>query len=472
MKRVKNAFPVVLAIGTGCLLTACSSLQSQMNSFDGDMRSQAGDSRWNAAYKVVTGAQFKCEPRELDEVEAWRKNEVVQLKALFSKELQSTVGEANGYYSKGDLATGDRIRQEMKEKYFGGKVNDDVTRILPQWISNKNPESGIPECLTPCMELAWVQMLSDRNLSRMTTAFCGFIKRMETIDINGGKKSIKEFDEIAEGFKKVMCWKDKIDLFMKMLADGDTPKWSAIDRSTYALQIKKMEAVRDQLLAVYKTKRWNTRVIDRKKDYELISKFNSEKDYHSSMRLLASHDLIVKPTGLTGVMDFDDQAERAKVASEGLATEIVKSLLENGLAGVQYHRKSRKGVYSMLVIGRTPIKGDKLNKRNLREAGRVAQMQARAEFVRFMNTTVSDETSSEKSLEDDEFHSSIKSKTSMSAKADVKNLVIIATGVDGDEAVMILGWRDPEAGNITPAPMHRVSGTGNLTLSPSVGAYL
>jgi len=137
---MKKIIPVVVAVGIGCFQTACTSLQSQMDSFDGDMRSQAGGSRWNAAYKIVSDAQFDCQPHELDDVEAWRKNEIVQLKALFAKQIQSTVAEANSYYSKGDLVNGDRVRQELKDKYFGGKVNDEVTRILPQWISNKNPE--------------------------------------------------------------------------------------------------------------------------------------------------------------------------------------------------------------------------------------------------------------------------------------------------------------------------------------------
>ena len=50
--------------------------------------------------------------------------------------------------------------------------------------------------------------------------------------------------------------------------------------------------------------------------------------------------------------------------------------------------------------------------------------------------------------------------------------MLLATGVDGDDVVIVLGWRDPEMGMITPAPMHRVEGRNVFTISPSVGAYL
>ena len=471
MKKVMPALQVVTVAGLSCILAACTSLQSQMNSFDGDMRSCAGREQWHSAYKVVTGAQFECEPHEEPQIEEWRKAEIVQLKALFSRSLQSTVNEANSYYSKGDLANGDKVRQGLKEKYFGGKVNDEVARMLPQWVAGGNAESGIPECLTPCMELALVQMLSDRNLSRMIRAFRGYIKRIEGIDVNGGKKSIKEFDGIADSFKKVFRWKDKVDLFMKKLADGDTPRWSAIDRSTYALQIGKMEAVRNQLLVAYRTKRWNTRVADRKADYAKIAKYNAIKDYRSAIQLMNSHDVIIMPTGLVGAVDFDDQAERAAVASGGLVTEIVKGLFESRQTGVLCPRKSRKGIYSVLVIGRAPIKGDKSIKKNLRDAERSAQMQAWSEFAQFIETSIEVE-SSKISLEDGRSDERFKSVSRARSKADVSNLVTIATGVDGDEVVMILGWRDPEAGNITPSPMCRMSGFENFILSPSVGAYL
>lgn len=475
MKEIKiNKFAAIAGVTLLCCsMTACTSLQSQMNSYDADIRSQMDDNHWNSAKRIIDTAQFECQPGEQEEVTAWRSREHIQMKNAFSKTLQPTVDKARELYLKGSFTEGDKVRQSLKDKYYGNQGGAEPVQLLSLKLFNAGgAENGIPECLAPCIELAWVQMLSDRNIARMITAYNGYLKQAEEIDINGGKKSIKQFDVIAAGYKKVEKWKDKIDLFMGMLADPETRRWAPVDRSQYAVSIKKMEAARDSLLKLYKTKRWNTRVLDRKSDYKKIGELSAAKNYQAAMQILSSHDLLIKPEGLQGVMDFDDQAERARVASDGLGEEIVKQVFESGLTGVQYHRRtSNHGMFSTLVVGRTLVE-DKANKRKLREAGRVAQMQARSEFVRFMNTSVVASSEANLSLDDDKSHESFAAITKEKAQAEVSNLVVLATGVDGDDVVIVLGWRDPEAGTITPAPMHRVDGKENFTVSPSVGAYL
>lgn len=472
-KQSKNFLGVLSLAILACTMTACTSLQSQMNSYDSDIRSHINAEQWNSAKVVIDTAQFNCTPAEQREVNAWRLDEHLKLKNAFSKELQKTVEKANAYYLKGQISEGDKVRQLLKDKYYGDQGEAEPTKLLSLPLFNDNSaEYRIPECLAPCIELAWVQMLSDRNIARMIAAFNGLQKRIGNVDIYGGKKSIKEFDAIAIEFKKVDKWKDKIDLFMDMLARPETRKWAPLDRSQYAGSIKRMEKVRDEVIKQYKTRRWNTRVIDRKRDYEKIVQLSAEKNYHAAMQLLSSHDLLVRPLGLQGTMEFDDQAERSKVASGDLGEAIVKQIFESGLSGVQYHRRtSNRGMYSMLVVGRVQVE-DVANRRKLREAGRVAQMQARAEFVRFISMSISAETETSSIANDDDFHATYKNITRESAQSEVSNLVVVATGVDGDEVVFILGWRNPDAGTITPAPMHRVPGKENFTVSPSVGAYL
>jgi hypothetical protein len=308
----------------------------------------------------------------------------------------------------------------------------------------------------------------------MSMAFGGFTDRIEEIDINGRKESIKKLDAIADGLKKIDKWKDKIDLFMEMLADPDTSKWAPVDRSTYAKSIKKMEAIRNKVVVDYRVKRWNTRVMDRKKDYEEVSQLSNSKNFNAAMRILSSHDWIIKPTGLEGTLELDDMAERTKVASGGLGDAIIKQIFNSGLQGVQYHRKDpRRSILSMFIVGRTYVEDTK-NRRKLREAGRVAQMMARAEFVRYLNTEIEAMSESRMTLNDDESHESFKAITKERAQAEVSNLTVLATGVDYEknEVVFILGWRNPDMGMITPIPMRRVEGEKNLTISPSVGAYL
>ena len=475
MKRnnTKNILAALGAAALCCSMTACTSLQSQMNSYDSDIRAEMDDCHWNSAKRIIDTAEFQCEPSEQSEVDAWRSREHIQMKNAFSKTLQPTVDKARELYLSGSFTQGDKVRQSLKDKYYGDQGGAEPVKLLSLRLFNTGgAENGIPECLAPCVELAWVQMLSDRNIARMITSYNGYLKQVGEIDIKGGKKSIKQFDAIAEGYKKVEKWKDKIDLFMEMLKNPETRRWTPVDRSQYAVTIKKMEAVRDEFLRAYKTRRWNTRVLDRQSDYKQIEQLSAAKNYQAAMQILSSHDLLIKPEGLQGIMDFDDQAERARVSSGGLGEEIVKQVFESGLSGVQYHRRdARRSMISMLIVGRA-LAGDKENKRKLREAGRVAQMQARSEFVRYLGTSISASTESTSSEVDDESHQSFSSSQKEKAEAEVSNLVVLATGVEGDDVVIVLGWRSPDLGMITPAPMHRVEGAGNFTVSPSVGAYL
>lgn len=457
-----------------CGMSACTSLQSQMSSYDSEIKACAEDGRWNAANRVIDHAQFKCEPYEMKDVEAWRKRERMGLQLAFAKSLTAIVSEANTHYSQGNLAEGDKVRQKLKDRYFGGRAegdSDNETMFSKLFKQDKSLDTGVPEELAPCLELAWINMLSDRNIARMIIAYNGLAKRVEAIDVHGTKKSIKELDAIAEGFKKVGKWKDKIDLFMEKLADPEIARWAPTDRSTYAQSIKKMESVRGKVADSYKVKRWNTRVFDRKEEYKEIASLIASKDYEKAMQMLQSHDLIVRPNGLPGCIDFDDQAERTKVASGELSNYTIKKLF-SGLPGPRHVRRdARHDVLSTLIVGRT-IVDDLSNKRKLREAVRVAQLQARSEFVSYMNTEVSSETIKKESEEDDQFHSSFSSITSARAKADVSNLVLLAKGIYNDDVVVILGWRDPALGNVPVVSPKKIDGEQNIEVSPAFGAYL
>ena len=69
-----------------CTMTACTSLQSQMNAYDGEVRSNIDDGRWNAAERVVDNAKFECEPYEEKDVALWRSREKLQIKSAFAKD--------------------------------------------------------------------------------------------------------------------------------------------------------------------------------------------------------------------------------------------------------------------------------------------------------------------------------------------------------------------------------------------------
>ena len=451
MMRMKHWLVMLNCALLGCLMTGCASLQSQMNSYNNEIGSYVKEENWRQANRVIDNAKFECEASEEGQVADWRADARVRLKAAFAKGLQKKVDYVRSFYLKGDFAAGDEARLKVK---------------------SENVESGVPEPLAPCVGLAWVEMMSDGNAARMMMEFKRLQGRLKDIDINGGRKTIEELDSILQEYIKVNRRQNKINLFMEMIAAPDTRRWTPIDRSAYAIRIKPMETVRDEMLQSYKIKRWDTRVIERQRDYVEIGKLLSSKDYYKAMQMLSAHDLLVKPDGVVGAMEFDDAAERAKLASGVLGEQIVAQLFETGLGGVQYIRQAKRGVVSVLVVGRALIDGDKKNKRNLRGAGRVAQMRARSEFVKYMNTTISAESDLVASIEDNESHESFRERTKVSAQAEVSNLVVVATGVDKDEVVIILGWRDPSMGTITPAPMHRVEGWENFTVSPSVGAYL
>ena len=474
MRNKSNLFAILCLTAIGGAMIGCTSLQSQMGSYDSEVRTCMEDGRWNAANRVIDHAQFKCEPYEMKDVEDWRKRERMSLKLAFAKSLTSMISEANAHYSTGDISEGDKVRQKLKDRYFGGRDesdSDNETVFSKLFKQDKSLDTGVPEELAPCLELAWINMLSDRNIARMTIAYNGFAKRIETIDVQGRKKSIKELDSIREGFKKVDKWKDKIDLFMEKLADPETARWAPTDRSTYAQSIKKMEVVRGKVTDSYKVKRWNTRVFDRKGGYGEIAGLIAVDDYEKAMHMLQSLDLIVRPIGLPGCIDFDDQAERAKVASGKLSNFKVKKLFSDLPGPRHVRRDARHGVLSTLIVGRT-IVDDPSSKKDIRRALRVAELQARAEFVRYMNTEVTSETTKKESEDDDQFHSSFSSITSSRAKADVSNLVLLAKGIYNDEVVVILGWRDPALGNVTVVSPQKVDGEQNVEVSSSFGAYL
>ena len=473
MKEINMSKIVVIAtmVAVACSMTACTSLQGQMNSYDSDIRSQMDDGHWSAAKRIIETAQFKCEPSEQADVDAWRNRERIQMNSAFAKTLQPTVDKVRELYLGGSFPEGEKVRQALKEKYYGNQGGNEPVKLLSLKLFDVGEENGVPECLAPCIELAWVQMLSDRNIARMITAYKGFLKQVNEIDVNGGKTSIKKFDAIAAGYKKVEKWKDKIDLFMKMLADPETRRWTPVDRSQYAMVIKKMEAARDEFLKVYRTRRWNTRVLDRKQDYKRVAEMIAASDYDAAMQVLSAHDWIIQPIGLEGALDFDDQAERVKIASSGLGEYQARQIAKLD-AGVRYHRYDvRRSMITALVVGRAHV-DDMRDRRKLREAGRVAQMQARSEFVRYLGTSISSVTQQTASEVDDVSHQSFLSENKEKAEAEVSNLVVLATGVDGEDVVIVLGWRNPDLGMITPAPMHRVEGAGNFTVSPSFGAYL
>ena len=448
------------------MITACASLDSQMSSYDSEVRSNIEKERWNAAERVIRTAEFKCEPNEQPEVTTWRRRENILLKSMFMKSLTNTVAEAKACYARGAFGEGDQVRQTLRDKYFGGQVEP------VKGDPDKGRDTGIPDALVPCVKLAWMNILSDRNIARMSATYSELDKRVDGIDVNGRKESIDKLDAIAMEFEATERLKDKIKLFMEMLAEPETMLWAPIDRSTYSRSIKKMEKMRSEFTKKYNVQRWNTRVIDRRLDYERLAQLTAAKDYNAAMRLLASHDLIVKPKGLEGALDFNDPAERARIASEGLGEAFVKQIFETRLSGVRYPRRSEgRGLVSALIVGRTYVE-DKGNRRKLREAGRVAQLQARAEFVRFLKSSIKYRGDEEVKLVNDEASESHQFRTSEEAEAEVSNLIVLATGIDGDEVVFILGWRDPRIGTISPAPMHRVTGEQNLTVSSSVGAYL
>ena len=459
-----------------CGMSACTSLQSQMSSYDSEIKACAEDGRWNAANRVIDHAQFKCEPYEMKDVEAWRKRERMGLRLAFAKSLTAIVSEANTHYSQGNLTEGDKVRLKLKDRYFGGRTegdSDNETMFSKLFKQDKSLDTGVPEELAPCLELAWINMLSDRNIARMIIAYNGLAKRIEAIDVQGRKKSIKELDSIREGFKKVGKWKDKIDLFMEKLADPEIARWAPTDRSTYAQFIKKMESVRGKVADSYKVKRWNTCVFDRKEEYKEISELTAAGDYAKGMQILKSHDLLLSPIGLPGCVDFDDVTQRTKVVNGELSNYKLMEILNSGTnPRVDKRFDPRSGRLLSALIYACTIVDDPSDKRQRRAAVRVAQLQAQKYFVEDMEITVSSEMTKKESEEDDQFHSSFSSIVSSSAKADLSNLVLLVSGIYNDYVIVILGWRDPALGNVPVALPKKVDGELNIDVSSSFGAYL
>lgn len=473
MKIQNTMFAILcLAVAVGSM-TGCASLQSQMGSYDREIRSCMEDGRWNAASRVITHAQFDCEPHEMGEVEAWRNREHVCLKLVFAKSLVPMVAEANAHYSKGDILAGDKIRQKMKDRYFGGNYEMDKGRegvFESLMLHDADREVGLPEELVQCFDLAQNNMLSDRTVARMIRAYNGLTNRINAIDVKGRKKSVEELNSIDEGFKEIDKWKDEIDLFMGKLADPEISRWAYTDKSTYAQSIGKMEAVRRKVRDAYEIKHWNTRVLDRKAEYKSIIGMIEDGKYEQAMQMLQKHDPLFRPVGLAECVDFDDSAERARAASGELSIYMVKKLFSDP-QDVHIRYAPRNGVLSALIVGRT-IVDDLLNKKELREAVRVARLQAESAFARHRNTEVFDKKMQEGCEDDERSHSSFSSETQSRAQAEVSNFVLLAKGIHNDEVVVIMGWRNPCLGNVTGSIPRSVAGEQNLDVSSSFGAYL
>ena len=85
MKEIDMSKIAIIAtmMAVACSMTACTSLQSQMNSYDSDICSQMDDGHWSAAKRIIETAQFKCEPSEQADVDAWRTREHLKMKNTF-----------------------------------------------------------------------------------------------------------------------------------------------------------------------------------------------------------------------------------------------------------------------------------------------------------------------------------------------------------------------------------------------------
>jgi len=217
IKKIKK-FVTISAMVVLCgSMTACRTCGLK------DGESKVGESiaagNWIEADSIIEKTQCDQDPHTQGEVDNWRSKELIRMRSAFAKTLMPKVEEANALYSKGNLSDGDKVRQSLRDQYFGASGNVEAETSMKQLFSSgKKGSSGIPESLVPCLDLAWVQMLSDRNLSRMTMAFNGYLDQIKAIDVNGGKKSIKQLDSIAVGFEKVDKWKDNDDT-LKPLVD-------------------------------------------------------------------------------------------------------------------------------------------------------------------------------------------------------------------------------------------------------------
>ena len=79
----------------------------------------------------------------------------------------------------------------------------------------------------------------------------------------------------------------------------------------------------------------------------ILRMMTAAHDYDGAMQVLSSHDWIIQPVGLEGALDFDDQAERVKIASSGLGEYQARQIAKLD-AGVRYHRYDVPGRRSQL----------------------------------------------------------------------------------------------------------------------------
>lgn len=452
---------VVVMVGS-LLMTACQSLQSQMSDYDGEIRSHIKDGEWNAAFNLAMNAEFDCKPHEKPLIASWRNKEVLNLKSSFSKVLSVTVKKARSEYESGDLAAGDLIRETLKDHCYGGNTGA---------VSGKS-DAGLPACLEPCVTLAKQEMLSDRTLARMTATFNELSEETMKVDEKGRKASLRELEAILQKFYAADELKSSVSSFLTALNKGDVPKWSATDKDSYKGCVDRMRDVRKRFVSGFLARRWNIQVYDRKLDYCQVEELTAAEKYADAIRLLAVQEPIFKPRNVSGTADFDDQAERTRVVSGALSQYMVRQLFGSGMSGVQHFRRDGKTLYSVLVVARAQISGDPNVKRNFRMASRLAQVQARTEFINFLKSSISTESKLELCSSSETGDKSDYSEVSVvKAEEEVSNLILVALGRDGDECVVILGWRDPRGGSIAPAQMTTIPGM-ELTISPTVGDYL
>ena len=451
-----NRLAAIAAVcGLSCLFTACASLQGRMDHYDAKIQSKMRGGNWNEAKRIIETADFGEYSVERTAIENWRRREDRLLKHGFAKHLQPKVDAARDLYMRGAFNEGDKCRD---------------------WLNDE--QSGIPEALHPCIDLARSQMSSDRALAEMTMAYTGYRDEVEQIDVNDGKEAVRRLEAIDMKREEVEGKTAEVARFKEALAAAVSQRWAPMDAVQYEDKARPMEKARGEFTALYNTRWWNASVLDRKNDYRRVKELIASGKCEEAKRLFMSLAWLIPPEGLQDGIEFDDLAERARIVGKGIGDMVVQEIVDSGLPGVHYpHRDARRRVISVLVVGRAPV-GRGADQRQRREAGRAARLQASAEFARFLNASVQSKSQMSVSETDGEMHGNFNTATRESTEAKVSNLIVVATGLHrtqagDDEVVYILGWRDASyGGTIAPEKMIRDDGSANLFISPSIGAYL
>lgn len=446
---------IAAVCGLSCLFTACASLQGRMDHYDAKIQSKMRGGNWNEAKRIIETADFGEYSVERTAIENWRRREDRLLKHGFAKHLQPKVDAARALYMRGAVDEGNKCRD---------------------WLNNE--QTDIPAALVECINLARTQMSSDLALAEMTKEYKDCRGQVEQIDVNGGKEAVRRLEAIDMKREQIERKAEKVAYFKEALAAAVSQQWAPMDVVQYEGNARPMEKARSEFTALYNTRWWNASVLDRKNDYRHVEELIASGKCEEAKRLFMSLAWLIPPEGLQDGAEFDDLAERARIAGKGIGDMVVREIVESGLPGVHYpHRDARHRVISALVVGRVPV-GRGADQRQKREAGRAARLQANAEFARFLSTSVQSKSELSMSEVDGEAHANFSMNTRENAEAQLSNLFVVATGVnrnrDGNEEVVyILGWRDPAyGGTIIPEKMIRVEGNDNLTISPSIGAYL